>query len=235
MNFHLGKNSWFLVSLAILGVITSQPAAAASLSYTIKPLVLDRSANFYFDANDINNLGQVTGTVSIGGVPASDAYRTAPNSAIDDVTTDVLGGDSITQGYGINDLGQVVGDTGYRYYSNAYRTAPNKPINLATDNLGSLYGVVEPSFNSTLAYGINNLGQVVGGSPIIFNGRPFSNANHLYHAFRTAPNKAINPATDDLGSLVSNYSYLDDRRILFGYRSYAYGINDLLPSRHKIT
>ena len=35
MKCHLRKNSWSLVSFAILGVIASRPAAAASLSYTI--------------------------------------------------------------------------------------------------------------------------------------------------------------------------------------------------------
>lgn len=221
------------MSLAILGVITSQPAAAASLSYTIKPLFLDPSAaginGYYFTATGINNLGQVTGSISIGGVVGSGAYRTVGNSAINDLNG-IQGGDIVTQAYGINDLGQVVGDTGYRYYSNGYRTAPNKDINLATDNLGSLYeGGVEPSSNSTIAYGVNNLGQVVGSSPIIRGTSPndYDYTNNLFHAFRTAPNKAINPATDDLGTLGSNYSYLNDRGLLVGYRSYALGINDL--------
>ena len=57
--------------------------------------------------------------------------------------------------------------------------------------------------NDSDAYGINNNGQVVGVSD--------TNAG-IPHAFRTAPNQPINPATDDLGSL--------------GGSSIAYGIND---------
>lgn len=62
--------------------------------------------------------------------------------------------------------------------------------------LGSLGGN-----GSTTAVGINNVGQVVGGS-INFNGE--------YHAFRTAPNRAINPATDDLGTLDGDTSFAFD-------------------------
>lgn len=63
-------------------------------------------------------------------------------------------------------------------------------------DLGSLGGN-----GSTTAVGINNLGQVVGGS---------INVNGEYHAFRTAPNRAINPAIDDLGTLDGNTSFAFD-------------------------
>ncbi len=46
--------------------------------------------------------------------------------------------------------------------------------------------------DSSFGRGINNLGQVVGFS---------TTANSEIHAFRTAPNSVINPATDDLGTL----------------------------------
>lgn len=45
------------------------------------------------------------------------------------------------------------------------------------------------------AFGINDSGQVVGWA--------FTSSNSLTHAFRTAPNSPINPATDDLGTLAS--------------------------------
>jgi len=54
-------------------------------------------------------------------------------------------------------------------------------------DLGTLGG-------SSTAFGINNSGQVVGISVI-------DAATGSYHAFRTAPNSAINPTTDDLGGL----------------------------------
>lgn len=54
---------------------------------------------------------------------------------------------------------------------------------------------------STTAVGINNVGQVVGGS---------INVNGEYHAFRTAPNRGINRATDDLGTLDGDTSFAFD-------------------------
>jgi len=96
----------------------------------------------------------------------------------------------------INDLGQVVG---YSYQprfqgTRAFRTAPNQVINALTDDLGTL-----PGGTYTKAYGINNLGQVVGRSGL-------SPGDMDGHAFRTAPNQAINPATDDLGTLGGSFS-----------------------------
>lgn len=57
------------------------------------------------------------------------------------------------------------------------------------------------NFGPTNAQSINNAGQVVGGSV---------NLSGEYHAFRTAPNMPINPATDDLGSLKGNTSFAFD-------------------------
>src|SRR5437867_4086262 len=51
----------------------------------------------------------------------------------------------------------------------------------------------------SLAYGINASGQVVGTSAT-------TGAPDIYHAFRTAPNSPINPATDDLGTLGGSWS-----------------------------
>ncbi len=103
-----------------------------------------------------------------------------------------LGGNS-SQANGINNLGQVVGQsataTGDR---RAFRTAPNSPINPATDDLGTLNN--NNYLSSSQANSINNFGQVVGGSTPP-NGDP-----RQVNAFRTAPNSPINPATDDLGS-----------------------------------
>ena len=114
-----------------------------------------------------------------------------------------LGGD-ISVAYGINASGQVVGWslTGgdpSAQLTHAFRTAPNKPIDPATDDLGTLGGF----YPFSVAYGINDSGDVVGGS--------YTSANTpdsccIQHAFRTAPNKPINPATDGLGTLGGSHS-----------------------------
>jgi len=64
-------------------------------------------------------------------------------------------------------------------------------------DLGTLGG---PPGEASFAYGINDLGQVVGRA---FAQTPSGPA---VHAFRTAPNQAINSATDDLGTLGGNAS-----------------------------
>ena len=91
--------------------------------------------------------------------------------------------------YGINAIGQVVGASYTGRATHAFRTSPNAAINPATDDLGTLGG------SESTGLGINGLGQVVGYSDTV-PGQLF-----LFHAFRTAPNAAINPATDDLGTL----------------------------------
>ncbi len=110
----------------------------------------------------------------------------------------------VTMPRGINNSGQVVGTVAlHTLLIGAFRTAPNTPINSATDNLGTL-GSSIPTAGSD-AQAINALGQVVGSS---------YTATMDVHAFRTAPNSALNPATDDLGTLG-------------GIGSSATGVNDL--------
>ena len=69
-----------------------------------------------------------------------------------------------------------------------HRTAPTTASRCpATDDLGTLLGGLNSIGNA-----INDSGQVVGASGMGSGGS---------HAFRTAPNKKIDPATDDLGTL----------------------------------
>src|SRR5208282_618909 len=62
----------------------------------------------------------------------------------------------------VNDLGQVVGAASDRTASGhrAFRTAPDRPIDPATDDLGTLGG------ENSDAWGINNRGDVGGEAEI---------------------------------------------------------------------
>jgi len=158
----------------------------------------------YYDiyASGINNSGQVVGyAVRAGGYV--DAFRTAPNSPINSTSTG-LGTipapyNEGTLPYGINSSGQVVGFVGYLLDSDrAFLYSGSGPM----QDLGTLGG-----WGDACAYGINDSGQVVGCAGISGGGS---------HAFRTAPNSSINPATDDLGTLGAPYNY----------GSRAFGINN---------
>ena len=150
-------------------------------------------------AQGINNLGQVAGSAAITDSAPLHAFRTEPEHPINPSTDDLgtLGGTQ-SEAWGINNLGQVVGyaSTSGDRIVHAFRTAPNRAINPATDDLGTLGG------KDSAASGINDLGQVVGSAST----RGGKNL-HLLHAFRTSPNHAINPATDDLGTLGGTESF----------------------------
>jgi probable HAF family extracellular repeat protein len=140
-------------------------------------------------AHGINDSGQVVGTSSPDDGDLA-AFRTSPNAPINPAT-DNLG--AASYGYGINNSGQVVGCFyigGGQY--RAFRTKANSAINAATDDLGDLGGASSPSSPNNCARGVNDAGQAVGWANAV--------DGHV-HAFRTAPNAAINPATDNLGTL----------------------------------
>lgn len=142
--------------------------------------------------SDINDLGQVTGYLPATPTSIFEAFRTAPNSRVN-LDTDIIGEGGFNFANAINNSGQVaVYQDLRRFGGRSFRTAPNSPINQQTDNIGNLGGVLPNGTSFTRATDINDLGQVVGSS---------DNASGQTHAFRTAPNSPINPATDDLGTL----------------------------------
>lgn len=148
--------------------------------------------NIQSAANDINDIGQVVGSFTGTGTFSS-AFRTQPNSPINPVTDNLLGNALRVTGEAINNSGEaVVRENLLRFGTRSFRTAPNSPVSEATDNIGSLGGVNYNNVTFTDAFNINDSGQVVGSS---------LNVNSETHAFRTAPNSKINPATDDLGTL----------------------------------
>lgn len=151
------------------------------------------------EANAINDLGQIAGRGLVAGCnfgcsqqEVFNAVRIEnSNNATATIDLGNLGGGG-SRGNGINDLGQVVGESDTTDGQvRAFRTAPNSVINSATDDLGTLGG------SSSTASDINNLGQVIGNA---------NTANGEVHAFRTAANSAINPETDDLGTLGGDFS-----------------------------
>ncbi|MEH2079007.1 MAG: DUF3466 family protein [Nostoc sp.] len=162
LKYTLGTTGIGLIALIIGEVTTPQQAAAISL-YSITDLGSLNPTATGFDAfsaaYDINNAGQVVGNSILPSTDVfrSNAFRTAPNSAINPLTDDLgtLGGNSSTS-YAINDFGQVVGESKKSVYGSDYAFLWSDATGM--QNLGTLGG--EFSF----AYGINNLGQVVGSA-----------------------------------------------------------------------
>jgi probable HAF family extracellular repeat protein len=176
--------------LAVL--VTMNSSASAQTKYVLADLGTLGGATS--SANDINNLGQVTGT-SITTSGDSHAYRTAPNSEIkaaDDLGT--LGGPS-SNAEAINDAGEVAGNSSTGSTTHAFRSSGNSSSNALTD-LGTFDGTFS-SFGS----GINLSGQVTGQAHVassVVCSFAFSNS-----AFRTTATGTVATA-DNLGTLVPN-------------------------------
>jgi probable HAF family extracellular repeat protein len=108
----------------------------------------------------------------------------------------------------INNLGQFVGVASRRerlaapappsfrsqvVHRSGYRSLPGRALDVFRDDIGHLGGRnLTDGVLETTPWAINDLGQVAGTS-LARDGWP--------HAFRTAPNRPIDPHTDDLGTL----------------------------------
>ena len=176
----------------------------------------------------INDFGQVAGFIRRSGRPSAPlgptplrivrgfeidwvpfrdtdwiAFRTPPRRQVDPGRDDLghVWGRSrqgllSTIARAINARGQVVGDSVMADGSlRAFRTAPDKPIDPLTDNLGTFAGpdVLADDAGMSRARAVNDLGQAVGAASERTAG--------AHRAFRTAPDRPIDPATDDLGTL----------------------------------
>jgi probable HAF family extracellular repeat protein len=153
-------------------------------------------------AEAVNDLGQVLGSGWTSGefhaafTLSNGLFGTGSDMGPPRGPESLVGWNSY--GFAINNRGQLVvsaspiqqGDAPFRVYG--FRTSGLRPINPATDDLGTLGGL------STNAHGINSLGQVVGVSALP--------GDRIWHAYRTAPDAPINPVTDDLGGLGGDYS-----------------------------
>lgn len=180
------------VAVAVFGVgiDTSLPALGATF-YSVTDLGNLGSENQTSVAG-INNIGQVVGSSTTASPPPQielRAFRTNPNSPINSATDNLgtLGG-FVSVAKGINDIGQVVGDSfpgGDFANIEGFRTAPNSPINPSQDRLG-LVGT------NASAVSINNSGVTVVTQTTRFTGT---------RSYRTSPNSPVNLQTDDIGSL----------------------------------
>ncbi len=106
------------------------------------------------DRGGINDRGEVAGTATGGPGGVSHAFRSSANGEPVGLTDlgALPGALNGSTAYGINALGQVVGESG----GHAFRSSPTgQPV--ALQDLGLL-----PGASSTTARGINALGQVVG-------------------------------------------------------------------------
>lgn len=193
--FHRGSLALLLAAAFVL------PVAAAQKRYVVTDL---GSLNGHPTvAQGINNAGQVVGHSRLGPSfsDPSHAFRTGPNQVIkpaDDLGT--LGGAS-SFAYAINASGQVVGDADTAMpgpfgsvVRRAFRADPGQPmIDLGT--LAPSGGI--NGFNNSGARAINDQAVVVGHATV-----PNNICLSTSRAFRTAPGAAVNPQTDDLGTLV---------------------------------
>lgn len=199
-----------------LGMLTLLACASAGAQVVTMKYVVNNLGNLAgvdgasVQALGLNEAGQVVGqSLSAGGT--THAFRTAPNraiTAVDDLGT--LGG-NFSAAYGINNLGQVAGDTDTAIPGPVIGGVqqPNARRAFRLDPGGSMIdlGTLAPNggangFNNSGARAINDAGNVVGFATV-----PADTCGSSSHAFRTAPNASIvyspfPPYGDDLGTLV---------------------------------
>ena len=153
-------------------------------------------------AYGINDSGQVVGwayTVAGDG----HAFRTAPTCpSIPRPTTSAR---SAEQGAALWHQRQRAGRGVGQYYQrrsrrpcrHAFRTAPNQPINSATDDLGTLGGLV------SVAFGINDSGQVVGWSYATMD----YGDQHAFLYAGNGPMQDLNDFIDPASGWILNYAF----------------------------
>lgn len=159
----------------VLGTGLALSAAASPLTYTAIDLGTLGGASTA--ARDINDAGQVTGFSDLAGNSTHHAFITGRNGQ---GMTDLGSLRGYSEGYGINNSGQVAG----RDNLHAFITGPN---GRGMTDLGALGNTFSD------AWAINNAGQVTGRVHTLYGSR----------AFITGPN---GEGMRDLGTLGRDYS-----------------------------
>jgi len=186
--------SWFVASASLSGSPLNVPVtapltvsaffaaliAAPPVSYTVTQIVASGSAG------GLNNLGQVVGARVLGGSPRM-AFLWTPSVA--NGTTGSLNtvpglpagtGDNVASG--INDRGQVVGNTGNLPYTQPFLWTPNTPNGTSGSTIGFLGAA---PFGSSAEF-INGFGQILGRT---------TGTGRAFFGRRLLPTEAPGPST----------------------------------------
>lgn len=146
-------------------------------------------------ANNIRQLGLTLSTLSIAAIASCTSASAATLYNVLDLGTLLEDGSGFSRASGINDNGQVVGDSTNSFIFGVFRTAPNSAINPTTDDIVVGRGL------SFFSRDINNLGQVVGEAN--------ATNSRFNFAFRTAPNGSISGfGGDRIGELFTGGSFI---------------------------
>jgi probable HAF family extracellular repeat protein len=233
--------TWRMLAITVATVlIAAADKAYGIVQYSVTDL--GTLGGISSHAYGINNSGQVVGNALTAGGDVH-AFLYTGNGPMQDLNDLIApdSGLALLSARGINNLGQVAGSAqtsdgwarAFLYGSGVarnlgtpsgsdYDLSYGSAINAGGQVVGRSYGLAGPEYAFLYSSGmmtdlgglggmlshanaVNDSGQVVGEASLDYR-TPI-------HAFRTAPNQPVNPATDDLGTLG-------------GTTSEAWGIND---------
>ncbi len=197
-----------LLNIALSGgaLAALSPGVRAVVSYTLTDLgSLDNSSNLYSSfATGINASGEVSGYSYTSVSAGSHAFLYSGG-----VMSDIGGGNSVANG--INDSGQVVGYiTGIDGFHHAFLYSAGNLTDLSPQ-----VGV------DTIAYAINNSGQVVGKGPTFSNSFFYSGGvGTLFNTLGAA--RALNDSGNFAGG-GANFAYVVNSGIMTNFGTLAGG------------
>jgi len=181
--------------LIFLALAAGSLTVAAQTKYVVVDLGSAGGTSTQTSATNINNAGQVAGSSTNADFSFYRAYRTAPNQPINPATDLIPLPAGATYNYvntnALNNSGQVAFNAGLK---DGFRLDADG----TTHDLGNLGGLAESN-----AWAINDSGQVTGEATVSFDYYPGCIGADSLPAFRTEADSAINPATDNLGTLLA--------------------------------